>query len=115
MALINKRYATYFNLRYELTGHVFEKRYFGEILETNGDMLEVSRYIHLNPVKAGICIRPEDYRWSSYRYYYNSYRAIPYLKTSVLLEGYPGTVREKRAEYRNYVNVLRKDLLNPTL
>ncbi len=114
MAFINKRYATYFNSRYELTGHVFEKRYFGEVLETVGDLLEVSRYIHLNPIKAGLSNRAEDYQWSSYQYYYSGQsRFLPYLKTSVLLEGYPGTIMEKREEYCRYVNLLRKELLNP--
>ncbi|MCA0986957.1 transposase [Guptibacillus algicola] len=113
MAIINKRYATYFNSRYELTGHVFERRYFGEVLETVGDMLEVSRYIHLNPVKAGISTQPQAYKWSIYSHYFSGRsRVVPYLKTSVLLEGYPGTIKEKREEYCNYVNVLQRELLN---
>ncbi|GAJ57242.1 hypothetical protein B23_0431 [Geobacillus thermoleovorans B23] len=54
MALMNKRYANYYNTRYRLTGHVFEKRYYGKWIDNDSGMLEVSRYIHLNPVEAHI-------------------------------------------------------------
>ena len=52
MALLNKRYANYYNTKYRLTGHVFEKRFYSELIEGTTGMLEVSRYIFLNPVKA---------------------------------------------------------------
>ena len=58
MALVNKRYANYYNTRYGLTGHVFEKRYFSKIIDDDAGMLEVSRYIHLNPVRHVWCIFP---------------------------------------------------------
>jgi putative transposase len=69
MSLINKRYADYFNNKYDLTGHVFEKRYFNKIIMGPIGTLEVSRYIHLNPIRANIAERPEEYPWSSYKYY----------------------------------------------
>jgi len=46
MAFINKRYANYYNTKYCLTGHVFEKRYYDKVIEDKEGMLEVSRYIH---------------------------------------------------------------------
>jgi putative transposase len=52
MALINKRYANYYNTKYKLTGHVYEKRYYDKLIEGKEGMLEVSRYIHLNRVAA---------------------------------------------------------------
>ena len=69
MKMLNSRYAIYFNKRHKLVGHVFQGRYGAEIIETKDYQLEVSRYIHLNPLEAEMVSRPEDYRWSSYRAY----------------------------------------------
>lgn len=66
---INWRYARYFNERYSTVGHVFQGRYGSKIIENNYYNLIVNRYIHLNPVKDKLTLKPEDYRWSSYRIY----------------------------------------------
>ena len=108
MSLVNKRYASYFNARYDLSGHVFEKRYFAEPLNTPANMLEVSRYIHLNPVKASLVTQPEYYPWSSYRdYFFREAIRKPYMNRSPLLEGYPGTFKQKIKNYCDYVNAKR--------
>ena len=60
-------YAGDYNRRYGLTGHVFEGRYTYGIVETERYFLEVSRYIHLNPVKAMIVDDPSAYTYSSYK------------------------------------------------
>jgi len=59
-------YAANHNLKYKLTGHVFENRYTAQIIEDERYFLEVSRYIHLNPVKAQMVRSPLDYEYSSY-------------------------------------------------
>ena len=69
MSLINKRYANYYNTKNCLTGHVFEKRYYDKLIDSPKGLLEVSRYIHLNPVDAKMVRFPHHYRWSSYLYY----------------------------------------------
>ena len=46
-------YAANYNIKYKVTGHLFENRYIGQLIEDDRYFLEVSRYIHLNPVKAG--------------------------------------------------------------
>ncbi|WP_346349136.1 REP-associated tyrosine transposase [Guptibacillus hwajinpoensis] len=115
MSLINKRYATYFNGRYELTGHVFEKRYFDEPLNSSTNMLEVSRYIHLNPVKANLVSDPEDYPWSSYHYYrFRNKTNKPYLYLLPLIEGYPGTIHQKKKQYCKFV-MARRDVIVQSL
>lgn len=93
MALLNKRYANYYNTKYRLTGHVFEKRYFSDIIEDQASLLEVSRYIHLNPLKAKMVKSPDHYPWSSFRFY-KSTKAIPpnYLDTQFILNFFPGYV-----------------------
>ncbi len=62
-------YASYFNGRHERSGHVFESRYFSPIVEPGWVEAELSRYIHLNPVVAGMVTHPGLYAWSSYRYF----------------------------------------------
>lgn len=60
------KYARYFNRRHGYTGHLFENRFTSCNVEDDPYYLEVSRYIHLNPVRAGIVDNPIDYAYSSY-------------------------------------------------
>ena len=69
MKSINVSYVSYFNRVYKRFGHLFQDRFRSEIIDDDPYLLEVSRYIHNNPVKAGIVEKPEDYRWSSYNVY----------------------------------------------
>lgn len=69
MKLINMHYAVYFNKKYQLTGHLFQDRFRSELVDKDGYNLEISRYIHLNPVRANLVSHPRDYPWSSYRAY----------------------------------------------
>lgn len=64
-------YAEEFNHRYSFTGHLFEGRYTAQLIEDERYFLEVSRYIHLNPVKARMVRTPLDYEYSSYGEYVN--------------------------------------------
>ena len=62
-------YAEDYNRIHSLTGHVFEGRFTSCLIEDNYYFLEVSRYIHLNPVKANIVYKPMQYTYSSYRFF----------------------------------------------
>jgi putative transposase len=64
---LNGRYARYFNTRHGHVGHVFEGRYRSSLIQTERYLLAASRYIALNPVRAGIVRRPEDWAWSAHR------------------------------------------------
>ncbi|MBU3190633.1 transposase [Clostridium bowmanii] len=66
---VHGRYAENFNKKYDCTGHLFQGRYNSELIGDENYMLEVSRYVHLNPVRAKMVEKPEDYRWSSYTMY----------------------------------------------
>lgn len=66
MKRMSERYAMYFNHKYSYRGHVFEGRYKSCLVRDDAYFLQTSRYIHLNPVKAGIITRPEEYFASSY-------------------------------------------------
>lgn len=67
MKYLASSYAIYFNRKYGYTGHLFEGRYKSCLVKDDAYFLQSSRYIHLNPVKAGMVNRAEEYRWSSYR------------------------------------------------
>lgn len=69
MKHLHNKYAKYFNKRHDYTGHVFESRYGAQWLDSPEYELDVSKYIHLNPLKATMVERLEDYPWSSYHSY----------------------------------------------
>ena len=69
MHSLNSAYTTYFNIKREQSGHLFQGRYKAILVDADNYLLELSRYIHLNPVRAGIVGRPEDYPYSSFRVY----------------------------------------------
>jgi len=69
MQNINTSYTVYINRRHSRAGHLFQGRYKAFIVEKENYLMELGRYIHLNPVSAMIVGRPGDYRWSSYREY----------------------------------------------
>lgn len=65
MCRLNSKYAKYYNKKYNCIGHLFQDRYFSETIESDSQMLETSKYIHLNPVRAKMVQKPEYYKWSS--------------------------------------------------
>ena len=65
-------YAMNFNRKYNYTGHLFENRYTACLIEDERYFLEVSRYIHLNPVKAQMVREPLGYEYSSYEKFMDS-------------------------------------------
>jgi len=69
MHSLNSAYTTYFNIKRRRAGHLFQGRYKALLIDVDNYLLELSRYIHLNPVRAGITERPVGYRYSSYRAY----------------------------------------------
>ena len=72
MQNINTRYTVSINKRRKRYGHLFQGRYKAFIVDKESYLLELGRYIHLNPSRANIAKRPEDYKWSSYRAYMGS-------------------------------------------
>jgi len=69
MKAINTSFALYFNKKYDRVGHVFQGRFKSEVIEDTPYLLTAVRYIHNNPVKAGLVNNPVQYKWSSYSTY----------------------------------------------
>jgi putative transposase len=67
MHYMNGSYTNYLNRRRKRNGHLFQGRYKAILIERDSYLLELSRYIHLNPVRAGIVEKPEFYEYSSYK------------------------------------------------
>lgn len=68
---IGTSYANYFNKKYKRVGHLFENRFRSRNVENIYYLLNLIRYIHQNPLKAGIC-EMEQYKWSSYQEYFKA-------------------------------------------
>lgn len=66
---LQQSYALYFNRRYGLVGHLFQGRYKALLCQKNAYLLELVRYLHLNPVRGGLTKSPQAYRWSSHDIY----------------------------------------------
>lgn len=89
MKRIGVSYAWFYNLKYKTTGHLFQDRYRSEGIESNYQLLTVIRYIHQNPVKAGIVNRPVEWKWSScHGYYGNTYYPPLLLDSGLILSMY---------------------------
>ena len=68
MQWLNGAYAQIFNKRWGRSGHLFGERFYSNPVEDDEELLETCRYVVLNPVRAGLCERPEDWAWSASRY-----------------------------------------------
>ncbi len=66
---IASRYARIIQSRLATTGHLFERRYQCVLVDAEEYLLTLIRYIHLNPVRAGLVTNPANYRWSSHNHY----------------------------------------------
>ncbi|MCA0985174.1 transposase [Halobacillus yeomjeoni] len=99
MKFIQFRYAKHFNKRHKLHGHVFQGRYYSKMIQTRPYFLAASKYIHLNPVTARMCLLPDRYVWSSYRQYLSEGEgSIVY--TKALLDCFE---EPKRKRYEAYI------------
>lgn len=83
-------YTMKFNYRHERVGHLFQGRYKAILVHQENYLLELSRYIHLNPCKENLVEKPENYTYSSMRYYLLG-NGPSFLKTDTVLSQYPSS------------------------
>jgi REP element-mobilizing transposase RayT len=84
MQYLNGRYCGWFNWRWGYEGHVVERRFWSAVIESERHLFATARYIVLNPVRAGLCRRAKDWRWSSYRATVKTLAVIPRLSRWLL-------------------------------
>lgn len=94
-------YTQRFNRAHNRDGPIFRGRYKAILIDADSYLLQVSRYIHRNPVEAGMVEQPEHYRWSSYRVYLGRSAAPDWLMSAVVLGMIGGSNPER--DYRRYV------------
>jgi hypothetical protein len=100
---VNTSYTNYFNAKWNRVGHLLQGRYRALLVEKDSYALELSRYIHLNPVRANLVEEPYDYVWSSYRAYVEGERSWPWLRRDFLLGQMSPGKKEAQKNYRRYV------------
>jgi REP element-mobilizing transposase RayT len=99
---LNFLYAQWFNRRRGLDGHLFQGRFHSVLIERQEHLVELARYIVLNPVRAGLCRHPGEWRWSSYRAVAGRARPAPFLTVAWLLDQFGETTASARAAYRQF-------------
>ncbi len=100
---INSRYTIYFNRRHKRSGHLFQGRYKAITVEKEAYLIPLSRYIHLNPVRARMVEEPEQYRWSSYRGYMGKGKEDKWVEYSWVLSRFGQQRKRAGQKYREYV------------
>jgi REP element-mobilizing transposase RayT len=104
MQAVASSYARRKQQRIPTTGHLFERRYRAILVDSDAYWLTLVRYIHRNPVEAGMVADPEDYRWSSHRSYLG--RACPaWLTIAPTLAMFGDSTADAVAIYRRFVAV----------
>ena len=103
MQWLNVSYATYFNRKQDRIGHLFQGRFKAILIDADAYLLHLSRYIHLNPVRAGIINAPGQYRWSSYPSYIGEQQSPKFLTTDMLLGNFGSNKKEAIKNYQEFV------------
>ncbi len=103
---LNSGYASLFNRRYRRSGSLFQGRFKAILVEDQSHAWELSRYIHLNPVRAKMAPLPEQYRWSSdsaYRFARDAAGAAAWLDWETVLREHSKDLRNARRAYQRFV------------
>ena len=109
-------YTQRFNRRHSRSGHLFQGRYKSFIVQNDAYLLQLSYYIHRNPLRAGIVRRLADYRWSSYKVYAYGRKTPKWLSTDLIRAHFRGnqdcnkSYREKVQKYAVEEKHLFEDL-----
>jgi putative transposase len=104
MCELNGEFSRFTSVRHGLEpGHLFGKRFWSELMESDAHFLATARYIELNPVRARICRSPAKWSWSSYRALAGLDFAPDFLASAELLKHFGRSPEAARREYRAFV------------
>lgn len=112
MRQLNGVYTQLFNRRHGTVGHIFQGRFKAIVVEKDSYLLELCRYIVLNPVKAGMVRSPDLWEWSSHAATAGIKKAPGFLTTDWTLSQFGKTRKESQNQYVNFINYGMVDL-NP--
>jgi putative transposase len=99
MQQLGVRYVLYFNHKYHRVGTLWTGRYRAKAITDERYWLTCLRYIEQNPVRASLVVRPDQYRWSSYRAH-TSASDVGWLSTHPVLEALGANIDQRREAYR---------------
>ena len=108
MQMIGSRYARYLQRSVGTTGHLFERRYHAVLVRDEHQLIHVVRYLHLNPIRAGLVAEPGDYAWSSHRQYLGL-RAAPWVWADGVLRLLAADVDEARRAFAQFCGDALRD------
>lgn len=111
MQYLNTAYTVYFNVKRRHIGHVFQGRFKSILVDADSYFAELTRYIHLNPVKAKIVDKPEEYRWSSYNTYISD-KNEAFIDKDRIKELFPISTKEYRQFVLEGINSPQSPLKN---
>lgn len=103
MRVLNGTYSQYFNRRHEVVGHVFQGRYKAILVQRESYLLELTRYVILNPLRAGAVASIEAWPWSSHGYLTGSMTAPPWFEAEAILGHFAADRTEAIALYCRFV------------
>jgi putative transposase len=103
MHRLNSLHAHWFNDVHNVEGHLFERRFRARLIERDSYALVCLRYIALNPVRAGLCERPEEWQWSSFAATIGEAKRPDHLHADWLLRLFADDPLEARRLYRDFV------------
>jgi hypothetical protein len=103
MQQLNGMYSQYFNRHHNLVGHVFQGRYKGIVVQREAHLLELTRYVVLNPVRANLVQHPEEWPWSSYPCLVGERAPPPWLDTTSTLRKFGTEPAAAQEAYRSFV------------
>jgi putative transposase len=103
MRQLNGIYTQKLNRRYGRVGHVFQGRFKSILVEKDSYLLELCRYVVLNPVRAGIVRHPEDYPWSSFKFTAATGKGPEFLMTDWVLGQFGEDLQVAQDRYREFV------------
>lgn len=102
MQSLNLQFTRHYNRKQGVTGHLFQGRYKAILVSADDYLLELVRYIHLNPVRIALVDNPEDYRWSSHKAYCGQ-ASLPWLTTDWVFTFFAETGEAAVSRFRNFV------------
>lgn len=103
MRQLNAFYSQEFNKQHSFVGHVFQGRYKAILVQKEAYLLELARYVVLNPVRAGFVDDPKDWKWSSYHFTMGHCDAPAWLNTTWLLSHFGATRQLATDAYRQFM------------
>jgi putative transposase len=112
MRQLNGLYSQHFNRRHGVVGHLFQGRYKAILVQKDGYLLELARYIVLNPLRANVVKKLGDWPWSSHHFTMGRTAAPTWLNTDWLLSQFGASRQEAMSAYENFV-VAGHGLSNP--